>query len=353
MGERELHYADALNEALDICMRRDERVILMGLGAPDVSGIFGSTTGLLEKHGPERVFETPISENAMTGVLLGAGLVGIRPVMTHVRQEFAMPAMEQIVNQAAKWHYMFGGQASVPMVMRMIIGRGWGQGSQHSQSMHAWFAHVPGLRVLLPATPYDAKGLLISAIEDENPVVILEHRWLYKTFGPVPEGHYRVPIGEPNLIHPGKDVTIVSSSYMTLEATKAVRSLADDGVEAELIDLRSIQPLDDAMILESVRKTGRLVVCDHANRNASFAAEIITRVVEQALDTLKAPPVRITLPHSPTPTTRALSNYYYPTDGHIVAAAKRLMGLPSEDPFASVAPEDTLDVPDPSFTGPF
>ena len=258
-----------------------------------------------------------------------------------------------IVNQAAKWHYMFGGQASVPMVIRMIVGRGWGQGPQHSQSLHAWFAHVPGLKVVMPATPHDAKGMLIASIEDDNPVLFLEHRWLHSISGPVPEGMYRVPLGKSAVMREGDDVTLATASYMTLEAVKAADRLAEDGIAAEIVDLRTLNPLDDGPMLASVRKTGRLVVCDHATRTAGFAGEVITRVCEQAWTDLKSPPVRVTLPDCPTPTTRALANYYYPGPAHIVAAVRQAMGLPSEDPWLAVRPEDLLDVPDRSFTGPF
>src|SRR5712691_474393 len=230
-SSRQLTFAQALNEAVDQCMARDPSVYVMGLGAPDPKGIFGSTNGLQSKHGAARVFDMPASENAMTGVAIGSALVGMRPVMSHQRVDFALLAIEQIVNQAAKWHYMFAGQASVPMVVRMIVGRGWGQGPQHSQSLQSWFAHVPGLKVVMPATPHDAKGLLISAIEDNNPVVFIEHRWLYNIHGPVPEGVYRVPIGRPNILRQGRHVTVAAISYMTLEAVRAAEELAKEGIE--------------------------------------------------------------------------------------------------------------------------
>lgn len=355
MSERQLTYARALNEAVDICLERDPKVYLLGLGVPDPIGVFGTTAGLREKHGADRVFDMPIAENGMTGIALGSALTGMRPVMTHMRLEFAMTAMDQICNQAAKWHYMFGGQSKVPLTMRMIIGRGWGQGPQHSQSLHNWFAHIPGLKVAMPATPHDAKGMLIAAIEDNNPVVFIEHRWLHNIQGPVPEGHYTVPLGEPRLIRQGKDTTIVSSSYATLDALKAANQLAADGINVDVIDLRTIAPLDDTLILESVARTGRLVVADQGTLTAGFAAEIIARVTEKAFDRLKAAPIRVTLPDCPTPTTRALSNYYYPTPGHIAAAVRKAMGLPVDgDPFAGINPADkTLDVPDKAFTGPF
>ena len=327
MINRQLKFAEAIHEAIDICLDRDRSTYLMGLGVPDPIGVFGTTKGLQEKHGKKRVFDMPVAENAMTGVALGSCLVGMRPIMTHMRLEFAMTAMDQICNQAAKWHYMFGGQSKVPLTIRMLIGRGWGQGPQHSQSLHAWFAHIPGLKVVMPSTPYDAKGLLIASIEDDNPVVFFEHRWLHNIHGPVPEGHYTVPLGEPRIVTEGGDVTIVAASYATLEAIKAGRELEREGIKAEIIDLRTLVPRNDAAILELVRKTGRLVVVDQGTLTGGFAGEIVARVTEEAFDALRAAPIRVRLPDIPTPTTRALSNYYYPTPGHIVAAARRTLGL--------------------------
>src|SRR5215510_4386700 len=358
MTNRQLKFAEAIHEAIEICLERDRSTYLMGLGVPDPIGVFGTTTGLQQRHGKKRVLDMPVAENAMTGVALGSCLVGMRPVMAHIRLEFAMGALDQICNQAAKWHYMFAGKAKIPLTIRMLVGRGWGQGPQHSQSLHAWFAHVPGLKVVMPSTPHDAKGLLIASIEDDNPVVFFEHRWLHNIHGPVPEGHYTVPIGEPRIVSEGADVTIVAASYATIEAIKAERTLARDGIKAEIIDLRTIVPRNDAAILASVRKTGRLVVVDQGTLTGGFAGEIVARVTEQVFDALKAAPIRVTLPDVPTPTTRALSNYYYPTPGHIVAAARRALGLPRDDtrddPWDGIEPADkTLDVPDKSFTGPF
>ena len=349
---RQLKFVQALNEALDLCMAKDPRVFVLGLGTPDAAAVFGSTKGLVDKYGPRRVLDMPVSENAMTGVAIGTALRGMRPVMTHMRLEFAMLTIDQIVNQAAKWHYMFGGQASVPLVIRMVVGRGWGQGPQHSQSLHAWFAHVPGLKVVMPATPYDAKGLLVSAIEDDNPVVFIEHRWLYNIHGPVPEGIYRVPLGRANVLRRGRHVTVAASSYMTLETVRAADELAGEGLELEIVDIRTLNPFDETPVVESVRKTGRLIVADTGCRSVGFAAEVVTRVVEQCLGDLKEPPVRITLPDLPTPTTRALSNYYYPLVRDITAAARRLVGRPPK-PEPAIKPDDFLDAPDPTFTGPF
>ena len=354
MSERQLKYFEAVHEALDICLERDQRNYLIGLGVPDPIGVFGTTKGLQDKYGPQRVLDMPVAENAMTGVALGSALVGMRPVMTHMRLEFAMSAIDQICNQAAKWHYMFGGRSKVPMTIRMMIGRGWGQGPQHSQSLHAWFAHIPGLKVVMPSNPHDAKGLLIASIEDDNPVVFIEHRWLHTLQGPVPEDHYTVPLGEPRVVATGSDVTIVASSYATIDAIKAAQLLAQTGIKAEVIDLRTLVPRNDAPIFESVKKTGRLVVVDQGTLTGGFAGEIVARVTEQAFGDLKCAPARVTSPDYPAPTTRGLSNYYYATPLHVVAAARRMLGLPVEDPFAGVEPADkTHDVPDNTFTGPF
>ncbi len=352
---RQLTFSEAIRDAIDVAMERDPKVYLMGLGVPDPIGVFGTTRGLHKKYGDNRVFDMPIAENAMTGVALGSCLVGMRPIMTHMRLEFAMTSIDQVCNQAAKWHYMFGGRSQVPMTLRMIVGRGWGQGPQHSQSLHAWFAHIPGLKVVMPSTPYDAKGLLIASIEDNSPVVFIEHRWLYNIHGPVPEGHYTVPLSQPRVVREGRDITIVALSYATLDAIKAARTLEADGIDSEVIDLRTLCPRDNTMILESVRKTGRLIVVDQGSMTGGFAGDIVSVVVENVFDALKTPPVRIALPDAPTPTTRSLSNYFYPQPASIVAAARRALGRPYDaDPFVGIDPSDkTLDVPDKSFTGPF
>ncbi len=350
--KRDLKFSDAIREATDLCMAKDPAVYVLGLGAPDPKGIFGTTLGLQKKYGEERVMDMPTSENGMTGVAIGSALAGMRPVMTHQRLDFALLSLEQIVNQAAKWHYMFGGKMKVPLVIRMIMGRGWGQGPQHSQSLHAWFAHVPGLKVVMPAFPYDAKGLLISSIEDNNPVIFLEHRWLHNILGRVPEGIYRVPIGAPQLIREGSDITFVAASYMSLEALKAAELLAKDGISAEVIDLRTLAPLDDTMILESIHKTGRLIAADIGWKTGGFGAGIISRVVEKRFQNLKCAPTLVASPDIPTPTSHALAKYYYPTAFNLVNAAKKMMGVSLSKQAAS--PDSLiLDVPDPSFKGPF
>src|SRR5260221_6752524 len=349
---RELNFVEAILEAQDLCMEHDSSVYILGLVFNDVAAIFGSTKGLYEKYGPKRVLDMPVSENGMTGVALGSAITGMLPFMTPLRLEFALLAVDKIVNNAAKWHYMFGVQASVPMVIRLIVGRGWGQGAQHSQSLHSWFAHIPGLKVVMPATAYDAKGLLISAIEDNNPVIFIEHRWLYNMVDTVPEGVYRVPIGQSNVIRKGTDVTVVASSYSTIEALNASKALEKEGINVEIIDLRTLNPLDDQPILESIKKTGKLIVVDLSWRNAGFAGEIISRVSEKAFSDLQQPPIRITLPDVPTPTTRALTNYYYPLPSDIIAAVHQLLGKETA-PKLFIQPGDYLDVPFLEFRGPF
>jgi pyruvate/2-oxoglutarate/acetoin dehydrogenase E1 component len=348
---RDLRYHEAIHEALDLCLARNPAVYVMGLGVPDPKGVFGTTLGLQQKYGPRRVFDMPCAENGMTGVAIGAALAGMRPVLVHQRIDFALLAVEQMINQAAKWHYMFGGRYALPLVVRLIIGRGWGQGPQHSQALQSLFAHIPGLRVVMPATPADAKGLLIASIEDDNPVLFLEHRWLHSVHGPVPEGHYVTSLGEARVVRPGRDLTIVGFSYMTLEALRAAEVLAGAGIEAEVIDLRSLRPWNEACVLASVRRTGRLLALDLSWRTAGFAAEVVATVAEKCLSDLKAAPRRLTLPDCPTPTAPALAASFYPLAGDVVALACDMLGRPR-----LVLPRDEgqpLDVPDPSFSGPF
>jgi len=352
---RDLRFFQAINEATDLCLARDPSVYLMGLHVPaDPKGVFGTVLGLQKKYGPDRVMDMPTSENGMTGMAIGSSLVGMRPIMVHQRVEFALLAVEQIINQAANWHYMFGGQDAMPLVIRMMIGRGWGQGPQHSQSLQAMFAHVPGLKVVMPVTPHDAKGLLIAAVEDNNPVIYLEHRWLHNIFGPVPEGRYTVPIGQARTARPGRDVTIVATSYMVLESLRAADLLAKDGIDAEVVDVRTLRPLDTRHILASVHKTGRLVAVDGAWRSLGFAGEIVALVAERTYGTLKAAPRRVTFPDVPTPSTPALAQHFYPRAVHIVNEIRTMMGLPEvTEEQLGIQHETPLDVPDKGFSGPF
>jgi acetoin:2,6-dichlorophenolindophenol oxidoreductase subunit beta len=350
---KEMTFVEAVQDALSIALELDPAVICYGLGVDDPKGIFGTTLGLQDRFGEQRVFDMPTSENAMTGIAIGAALNGIRPVMTHQRLDFFLLAMDQLVNNAAKWHYMFGGQASVPITIRLILGRGWGQGPTHAQNLQAWFAHVPGLKVVMPTMPEDAKGLLLSAIFDPNPVLFLEHRWLHNLSGLVPDGDYRVELGKARVVAQGNDVTIVASSYMTIEALRAIEYLKDEEIYCDLIDLRSIRPIDWESIFSSVRKTGRLLVLDTANPTCSVASEIIARASMECFDVLKIAPDRIALPDVPSPTSQALTKAYYPNSTTIVERVGGLLGRQWEKAALGELHTSPHDVPGDWFKGPF
>lgn len=358
MCMRELSFCQAIREAADQLLEMDPSVYLMGLGVPDPKGIFGTTLGLQEKYGHNRVMDMPTSENGMTGIAIGSAIVGMRPILTHQRVDFVLLALDQLINNAAKWHYMFGGQMRVPLVIRLIIGRGWGQGPQHSQTLFSLFTHIPGLKVVAPATPYDAKGLLVSAVQDNNPVIYFEHRWLHGISGPVSEEVYAVPLGKAKVIREGTDLTILSFSHMTLEAWKAADLLAQEGISVEIVDLRSLKPLDKETILTSARKTGRVLIAEPDWKTGGVAAELMAILVEEAFSELKCPPKRITYPDRLSPTSWALANHFYPTKGEIAAACLEMLGRPScARAFLESLLEEKmagpLDVPDKTFTGPF
>jgi pyruvate/2-oxoglutarate/acetoin dehydrogenase E1 component len=313
-------FREAIRDATFEVMRRDPRVFVAGIGVPDVKGIFGTTLGLAETFGAERAFDIPLSENAAAGICVGATFRGMRPIFVHQRIDFLMLTMDQLVNHAAKWRAMFGGTHSVPLVMRAIVGRGWGNGPQHTQSHHGLFAHVPGLKVVVPATPHDAKGLLIAAVEDDDPVVYVEHRWLHEEEGTVPEGHYRVPIGSAAVAREGRDVTVAAVGPLVSEALKAADALEATGISAEVLDLRTLRPLDGDAVLASVARTGRLVVADPDWGPCGVTAEVVAIVAEHGLDLLKAAPVRVTWPDSPVPSSMAIEPGFYPGARQIHAA---------------------------------
>lgn len=350
---RQLTFAHAINEALAQAMRVDNSVICYGLGVDDPKGVFGTTLGLQEEFGAHRVFDIPTSENAMTGVAIGASLNGIRPVMTHQRLDFSLLAMDQLVNNAAKWHYMFGGHASVPITIRLIIGRGWGQGPSHSQSLQAWFAHIPGLKVVMPATAVDAKGLLLSSIFDNNPVLFLEHRWLYNQEGNVPGGDFRIPIGEAQQLRTGSDISIVSLSYMSIEALHAIEFLEKEDISCDLIDLRSVKPIDWELIFSSVRKTGRLLTLDTGHSTGSIAGEIIARVSMECFKDLKQAPERLALPDFPTPTSPSLTKVFYKYVEDIATSAGNMLNRNLCVSNLKKQREFPYDVPGSWFKGPF
>jgi acetoin:2,6-dichlorophenolindophenol oxidoreductase subunit beta len=323
---REITYAEALNEALREEMRRDPAVFVMG---EDVAvwgggGIFGVTRGLVEEFGTERVRDTPISEEAIAAVAIGAAATGSRPVAEIMYVDFIGLAMEPIVNQAAKLRYMFGGKAKVPIVIRAQEGAGRGNAAQHSQSLEAWFCHIPGLKVVTPSTPADAKGLLKSAIRDDNPVIFLEHKVLYFSKGPVPAGDQTVPLGVADIKRVGRDVTVVGVHTMVGKALAAAEQLAQEGIELEVIDPRTLVPLDEETIIESVKKTGRLIVSHEAYTRSGYGAEIVSRVVEAAFDYLDAPPLRVCARDVPVPYSAVLETAALPQVDDLVAAARAL-----------------------------
>ncbi len=352
MSGRIISYAEALREATREALSRDPSVFVIGLGAPDPKGIFATTIGLAEAF-PGRVLDMPVSENAVTGMCIGAAMTGMRPLITHQRVDFALTAMEQIANQAGNWRYMFGGRRGLPLTMRMVIGRGWGQGPQHAQSLQATFAHFPGLKVLMPATAADAGGLLLAAIADDDPVILLEHRWLHASTSEVPEHLRPLEIGKAVIRRCGRDVTIAATSLMVLEALRAAEELAAAGVEAEVIDLRSIAPMDRDCLLESVRRTGRFVAADTGWHSFGAAAEMIATVSEGAFSGLISPPVRVALPDAPSPTSPALAVAYYPGALAIENTIRRLLDMPERPDDVGGKSPVGRDVPGKTFTGPF
>lgn len=322
---RILTYKQAVREALKQAMEKDSRVYVFGEGVDDAKGFLGTSLDLQKEFGKERVFDIPLAENGLTGVAIGSAIAGMRPVMVHQRADFMLLSMDQIVNHAAKWNYMFGGKVSVPLVIRAIVGRGGGQGAQHSQSMHSTFAHFPGLKVVMPSTPYDVKGLLLESIYDNNPVIFIEHKGLYDTKGDVPKKMYTIPIGKGKVIKEGKDVTIVAISYMNIESLEAAKILEKEGINVEIIDLRTVSPFDDELILESVKKTGRLVIADLDWQICSIGSEISAKINEKGFKFLKAPIMRVGLKHTPTPASYILEEVFYPNKKDIVSAVKKTL----------------------------
>jgi len=319
---RNISYSQAIREAIEQMMEKDKKVFLIGQGVTSPWYVGDSCDGLVERFGEERVIDTPISEAAVTGAAIGAALSGLRPILVHPRMDFMYLALDQIINQAANWRYMLGGKLNVPLTIRGIINRGIEQGAQHSQAIQAIFAHVPGLKVVMPSDPYDAKGLLISAVYDDNPVVYIDDRWLYDSEGDVPQEMYNVPIGKGVIKKKGKDVTIVATSYMIQEVLKAEKEL--EGIDAEIIDLRSIKSLDEDLLFNSVKKTGRLVIVDAAWKTCGIGAEISARISENILKSLKGPIKRVTLPDVPAPASSALEKVYYPNKNDIIKVIKSL-----------------------------
>ena len=323
---REITFAQALNEALDYEMSKDPKVVVMGEDVGIYGGIYGVTAGLLDKYGPERVIDTPIAESGFVGTGVGAAATGLlRPVVELMFIDFLGVTFDQIYNQAAKMRYMFGGKAKISMVLRTTCGAGFSAAAQHSQSLHAIFAHVPGLKVVMPSTPYDAKGLLISSIEDDDPVIFIEHKALYAVKGEVPEEPYSIPLGEADVKREGKDVTIVATAAMVHKSLEVAEKLEKDGISVEVVDPRTIVPLDVDTIINSIKKTGKLVVVDEGYPRCGFATDVAALAVNKTFDSLKAPVKIVTPPATPVPFSPALESEWIPSTEKIEKAVREIL----------------------------
>lgn len=348
---RLIRYVDALREAFEQEMERDPKVFLFGLDVDDHKGIQGSTLGLQEKFGKDRVFCTPLSEDAMTGVAIGAAMAGYRPIHVHIRMDFMLLCMNQLINMAAKAHYMYNGQVKVPLVVRTMIGRSWGQGGQHSQALHALFMHIPGLKIVAPSNANDAKGCMIAAIRDNNPVIFIEHRLLYAVDGYVPYKSFEVPFGKARVLQEGDDITIVAVSHMMMEALRAKKHLETVGIEAEIIDPISLWPLDMETIMASVQKTGKLLVVDNAWLTCGASSEILTQVYEicRQADTNVPEMARMGFAFTTCPTTKPLENEFYPNSRTIASKAYKMVKGGEE----SWEPSHNMKTEIDAFKGPF
>jgi pyruvate/2-oxoglutarate/acetoin dehydrogenase E1 component len=323
---RKITYREALREGLREEMQRDERVFLLGEDIAEFGGTYKVTQGLLKEFGSARVRSTPISEAAIAGAALGASLLGMRPVAEIMYIDFSTIAMDQIVNQIAKVRYMFGGKAKASLVIRTQGGAGRSSAAHHAQSLEAWYTHIPGLKVVMPSTPYDVKGLIKSSIRDDNPIIFIEHKLLYNEEGPVPEEEYLIPIGKADIKREGKDVTIVATSRMVLRALKAGEALAEDGIEAEVVDPRTLVPLDEETILQSIKKTGRLVIVHEACKRSGFGAEIAALASEKAFYDLDAPIKRVAAANTPVPFAPKMENFVIPDERAIIKGVRELLG---------------------------
>ncbi len=321
-----MSYRDAVRGALIQVMKKDPSVVAFGIGIDDHKAVFGSTLGLVDMFGRDRVFDTPLSESAMTGVAIGAALAGLKPVHIHIRNDFLYLCMDQLMNVAAKWRSMFGGQMNVPIVVRAVVGRSWGQGAQHSQSLQSMFMHVPGIKVLMPTTANDAQGLLLAAIQDPNPVVMIEHRLLYDISDRVPQPFRPTPLGKAVVRRAGKHLTVVANSYMAVEALKAAEFLSQHGIEIEIVDPVSLVPLDKETILKSARKTGRVLVADTSWVTCGVSAEIAALVADEAFDKLKGPVRRVGMKPVTCPVSKPLEKEFYADAESLAREVFKMLG---------------------------
>ena len=349
INTRSISYAEAINEATRQLMSQDESVFVLGIGVDDPRGIYGTTSNLSREFGQDRVVNMPLAEDAITGIASGSSMAGMRPIVVHERMDFMLLAMNQLINVAAKSHYMYGGAVKVPMVVRSIIGRSWGQGAQHSQALQSFFMHVPGLKVIAPTTPYDAKGALVASIKDDNPVIFIEHRMLHNYKGQVPKDLYSVPFGKARVLRAGEDITIVGISHAMVECIRAAKSLATSSISAEVIDPISLSPLDVQTICESVEKTGNLLIVDNGWTTCGASAEIMSLVIENVQGQDKVNMKRMGFEFVTSPTTKILEDLYYPDSRRIAKAGyDLLMGKETDwEPDLQESPE--ID----EFKGPF
>lgn len=349
-------YGEAIREALDDALAQFPDMLLIGEGVPDPKTIFGTTHGLREKYGAERVLDMPLAENGMTGICIGAALAGMRPVLVHQRIDFALLSVDQLVNNAAKWHYMFDGQQQVPLVIRVIIGRGWGQGPQHSQSLQAMFAQVPGLKVVMPTTAGDAYHFMLAAIADNNPVLFIEHRWLHHIQGEVDKQRPTAALSGASLLRQGADITVAAFSHMSIEALKAATLLASFGIDVEVLDMRCVSALDVESVAASLAKTGgRLLIADCAPETASIGHQLLSKLVLAHGDSLKQIPRLIAYPNHPVPTSHFVANHYYPGAEQIASAVLEMLDRAEliEPAIGTLQSDLPKDQPDRSFVGPF
>lgn len=346
--KRPLSYREAINEALVSEMERDPSVMIYGIDVADHKRIFGSTKGILEKFGPARCFSTPLCEDTLVGFGLGASVCGLRPINVHMRVDFLLLAMNQLSNMVSSFHYGSGGRLKVPLVIRAIIGRGWGQSYQHSKSMQSVFAHIPGLKVVMPTRASDAKGLLISAIRDDNPVIFIEHRWLYDAVDDVPEKNMPIPLAKSNILRKGSDVTVIATSWMNIEALKAAEIMARHRVSVEVVDPRTLSPLDDAVLIRSVQKTKHCIIADNDWLFCGFSAELAARIYDACMDDLKSPITRLGFAFTPCPCTRPLENAFYPNAIDMIRVIEKKLGLDTID----LSREDFYSYEN-KFKGPF
>jgi len=348
MSIRKITYCEAINEATIQAMSRDPSIFVYGIGVPDHTRIFGSLNNVVEQFGIDRCIDTPLSEDSLTGFGLGAAINGLRPINIHSRVDFFLLTMNQIGNMLSSYRYNTDDSVNVPIVIRVIVGRGWGQGCQHSKSCHAIFAHFPGLKIIMPTTPYDAKGLLLSAIEDNNPVICFEHRWLYRQKGEVDSEYYTIPIGKGKVIKEGDDITVVATSWMNVEALKAAEILGKYNISIEIIDPRTVCPLDKETIINSVNKTRKCIIADNDWKFCGFGSEIAAMINEECFGNLDLPTKRIGFAPTPCPTVRNLENKFYPNAVSIVRTVEEMLNLSATD----LSEEDFYSYEN-KFKGPF